>query len=199
MAAVASRAILAAVFVVGAMAGNAGARSSDILFGFDPVAGGAVQADMRAGQRKIGLDIMVERPIGPARRIVTPFTSAAERPTVRVILAVAGDAVDGRGLEFLRQVTGGAGDGLVFSEQRERRQVVVEAHFFLPRSFTMAGRASVALRSLVRIVRPVTINAIEARKRFGDRFDMAGRAFDRFVRAAQREPRLRMVEAHTLP
>ena len=102
MAAVAGGTILTVMPVVGAMTRDAGARTLDLVVRFDAMAGSAFETFMCAGERKVRLQIMIERPIGPVRRIVALLTSLAERSHVRVVLSVAGDAVDRRGLKFLR-------------------------------------------------------------------------------------------------
>lgn len=76
---------------------------------------------------------------------------------------------------------------VVLAEQRKWRQVVIEKRYLCPACFRMAILARLPLRSGVHIVVEVTRQAIEARRRRKDGFDVAINASDVPMRSIEAE------------
>ena len=70
---------------------------------FGHVAGVAIQTSVRARQRVTRLRVVIEAPSRPAIRIVAERTIRAQ-PTLMVLVAVAGGAIQRRPLELQRAV-----------------------------------------------------------------------------------------------
>jgi len=98
---------------------------------------------------------------------------------------VAIDTEFGRVVKNLRSVAGIAFRFGMRPEQRESRQIVVEKHVVLPGVHGVAIETLRPLRSLVGIILFVARQAIGRQSDIENRFDVAGLAFERFVRASQ--------------
>ena len=104
---------------------------------------------VRAIKRKVGLQVVIECPEFPGNGVMTGITAIAHIALVRVVVTVARDTVDrfvGIGLAV---VTAVAFLLLVFAQQGEARQVMVEKHRVLPVDF---GMTALTLRTKYAIV-----------------------------------------------
>lgn len=154
---------------------------------------------MRPRKGEIGLRIMVKYPERPRRGIMALPAVNAERAAMGVILLVTGETVAWRRFIFLGQMAFSARDRLVFPKKREGIQVVVKFHLFLPRSFVVAVDAYFSLRTLMRIIGFVAVDAARSRKGFRNRFDMTRLASSFGMRAAKRKFCLRVIESDSFP
>ena len=103
-----------------------------------PVTGLAVDPRMGAFEFERGLRIVVENPLLPVDRVVAERALLAEAPIMRIVFAMAIDALLGRIAEDMRIVALVALLLRVFSQQGEASQIVVEEHVVL-----QIGRAHV--------------------------------------------------------
>src|SRR5262249_11206976 len=123
-----------------------------------------------------------------------------QRALVRVVVAMAVEALALRVVELRRLVAARALDLLVLAEQREAAEVMVEAHVLLPGDFAVARGAALAELPGVRIVSAMATDAVFRGLRHGDVLDMARGALRRRVRAVQREVRVaRVIERDVRP
>ncbi len=126
---------------------------------FEDVVGVTLSAghvDVRARQLECGQTV-IELRILPVRRSVTLRAARPECALVVIILLMAGDAILRRALEDVVHVALCALDRLVFADEFERRQVVIELRI-LPARWSVALRAVRSERAIVRIVHLVAID-----------------------------------------
>ena len=185
MAAATVGAELAIVNVVGTVT-IAAARAEPLHSGqVRPVAALAGHGFMRALEREIGQQVVIEHPGRPFHRVVTRGAVVAETAIVRVVFEMAIDARLGRVAEdvgFMAIRALGVG---MCAEERESREVVVEKYVLVPGRFVVAILALDPLFALVGIVRGVTVVAARLQRHVENGFDVAVLAFDGLVSAAQ--------------
>ena len=112
----------------------------------------ATNFGVRATERKVGLQVVIECPEVPGNGVMTGITAIAHVALVRVVVTVARDAVDRLVCIGLAGMAAVAFLLLVLAKQREARQVVVEEHRVLPVHF---GMAALTLRTKYAIMRIV--------------------------------------------
>lgn len=193
---------LATMHVIGAMAAGT-IRSQRDRRGIGnrlPVTTVAIDTLVSAIERESGLGIVIELPREPLYRRVALRAVGAEFVLVHIVREMAIDT-DLRCIEErVSLVAIVAPDFPVRAEQGKCNQVMIEAHVICPRDLQMTSAALVAELILVRIVLFVTPDTKFRRQRIGNRFDMAGNAFDFFVRSIQHEFSIRiMIESDVEP
>ena len=94
----------------------------------------AVARDRRvcAVKGEAGLRVVVEKPLLPVDRVVAQRAVLTETPLVRVVVAVATDAILRCVLEHVRLVTLATLGFPVFAEQGETSEIVVEKDVVFP-------------------------------------------------------------------
>ena len=93
-----------------------------------PVTRGTGGADVSPGEHEVGLDVVIERPERPVRRVMAGLTLRTELAGMHVLGHVARVAVLGGIVESRRRVTGLARDRLMSTDQRKVREPVIESH-----------------------------------------------------------------------
>ena len=202
MAGAAVLAELAVVDVVGAVTVDTGrSERGDLpVHGRTSVTAGACEPAVSAVEREIGLSVVIELPQGPVERRVAIGAFGTERRLVDIVFDVAVDALIRRVVESERRVAILADDLIVLAEQREAREVVIEAHALVPVDLDVATRAIVAELTFVRVVVGVTTDTLGRRQCIGYRLDVAIGALDIRMRAEQREVRIDcVIERHVQP
>ena len=136
-----------------------------------------------AGQGKFGLAIMIEPPHFPVGRVVTILALGwlAQRSLVGLVL-VAGRAGQPFGRKALVRMTGHAGQGHMFAQQRELGQIMVEPDPFFPAFSIVASPAICAEPPGMRIFLGVAGAALAGKLHFQRRlgvtsFTLGGRVF----------------------
>jgi hypothetical protein len=122
------------------------------------VAGGAIEAAVRACQRVPRLRIVIKAPPRPAIRIMAKRAIRAET-TLMVLVAMAGGAVQRRALECGRAMAFLARHDGVPTDQWKSRNVVIEGCHAAPIVLAVASLATIPKLTVVPIVLPVTGNA----------------------------------------
>lgn len=131
---------------------------------------------------------------------MTERAVGAEPSGVHVVALVTVDALLGRIVKRARLVAILADEFGVLAEQWEARQIVVESHVVRPRELAVASYAIAPELRLVRIILEMTADALRLRQADGDRFEMAGHALERGVRAVEQEFRVaRVIELDVEP
>lgn len=92
---------------------------------------------MRSGERELSIAFMIENPAIPSIWRVAPYAIAANT-ALMVVVGMAGLATLGCFLISLRAMAGRAAHGGVKPNEWKARQIMVESHFRMPRSFVMA-------------------------------------------------------------
>ncbi len=158
MAAVTTGTEGAAVGVVIFVASDAFLGEVDLVFHRLVVTGMAVQVAVAAGERVVGLAVVIEAPSGPIVGIVATGAVLAQTSVVDagIVGTVAGGALSGGILEFGAEVAGLTGYRPMQPEQGEGREVVVETHRPQPTIGTVALLAFPALLAAMTVVLLVT-------------------------------------------
>lgn len=155
--------------------------------------------DVAAGQREIGLNVVVERPHRPVAGTVAGFTLRPEATAVGIITTMTIDAVLGGVMKCGCGVTAVAGYVRVQADQRETSEVMLETHVRRPRELPVAVFASCPDLAGMWIVIDMAPAAVP-RQRILDVIDVARGAFQRLVRSQQCETAgLEMLERHGFP
>jgi hypothetical protein len=149
------------------------------------VTDGASNSRVATIELERGLPVVIERPQRPLDRIVAIAAGGTERHPVFVVLAMAIDALTGCILETRGLVTIGACDRAVSTDQGKARQAVIEHHRLGPAAFAVTFRACTPELPRVRIVVPVTTEAIAGRACRFDRGLVATRTLDLNVRTGE--------------
>lgn len=143
-------------------------------------------------------ECVIERSQWPCADVVAARTVAAKCAVVRINFCVTVIAARRRRAVQGVDVTGLAGLGRVRAQQHERRLVVIEARL-LPILYAMTTSAVFAETAAMRVLHAVTAGALEWGFYLVQFTRVAGFALNRFMRAAQGEPCLRVIEARLLP
>jgi len=138
---------------------------------------------VRAVQRELRLQIVIELPLQPVNRVVARGALVLEATVVRIVFAVTIHTLFWRILEYVRFVTRIAFLAAVLPEQWETCQIVIKKHVFRPRYIIVAVLALDALRAEMRVVFLVTGIASRRQCYFENRFNMARFAREFFMRA----------------
>ena len=120
----------------------------------------AVQLRVCTTQREIGLQIMIELPGPPVRRVVTDIALLAEAAAMRVVVNMAGHACAVRIAVGGRSMTLGARNRRMGSDQRKTRDVMVEPHTRRPAGRDVALGTAIAELTEVRIIAGMAGSAI---------------------------------------
>jgi len=165
------------------------------------MAGRADQPLVFTGQGKARRGVMIEPPHLPVIAVVTlDARRRSAQGAGMVIVGVTGLARNALGRERLVCVASTAGKRCVLADQREPRQGVIEHDLALPGDDVVAASAIIPEFALMRIICGMTADT-----GYGQVNDVRGlfvtrRAFERVMRARQREARHRiMIEAVFLP
>ena len=94
---------------------------------------------MRAGEHKVGLQIVIEAPERPVRGVVTGLALGAQPTSMHVFRRMTPLTILYRIMERRRGVAGLTTDRGVCPDQREVRQTVIESHVAHPRDLGMTG------------------------------------------------------------
>jgi hypothetical protein len=163
------------------------------------VAGLAIDAAVRPGQRIACLRVVIEAPSCPTVRIVAERAIRSE-PAFMVPVAVAGGANQRCALEQQRAMTFLAGYDGVTSDQRKSSDVVVERRYLAPVGFSVALLAAGAELPFVPVIFPVAGYAGRRQLVAIEIAGVAGIALDSRVRRPERKlRRLVVVEANRAP
>lgn len=198
MTALASFAKRALVDILERMAAVAAGLQDDLGHVPGRMAGLAVEALVRSGQRISGLGGVVEAPARPAIRIVAERAIRAQTPFVKPILMATGARRLGV-LERRRAMTLLAGDHRVAADQWKARQIVVERHGLAPADVAMALLATAAELAFVGILLPVAGHAAHRQLVAKEIAGVAAVAFDCRMRAVQGKLRAVMIELRRFP
>lgn len=144
------------------------------------------------------LGVMIETPASPTIRVVTEGAIGAKAAFVMFVL-VAARACDRRILERRRSVALLARYDCVTADQRKSCYVVIECRGSAPACILMALLTTTAELPLMGIILLVAGHARRRELLIEKRADVAGVAFDFYVRASERILRLVMIEAYSLP
>jgi hypothetical protein len=163
------------------------------------VAGVAIEAAVRPGQRIARLRIVIKAPPRPTIWIVAECAIRSQT-TLMMLVGVAGRAIQWRALKRQRAMAFFARYDGVASDQRESRNVVVEGGYTAPTRLVVTSLAAGTQLALVAIILPVTgytgggqFIAIEIA-------GVASIAFDFCMRGSQRKfRRLVMIEENRAP
>lgn len=136
-------------------------------------------------KRETRLLVVVEQPLLPVDRVVAQPAILAEATVVRVVFAVATEAVFRCVAKYVRLVALAAVGFRVFTKQRKPGEVVVEKDIVLPRRFTVAVEALRALCALVGVIVLVTRETVAFQLHFVNRLDVAGSTLGFPVRTDQ--------------
>ena len=147
------------VYIVAAMAAPAGRIELNSVGNRSQMTGFTLQSAMSAVESEVSFTIVVELPNQPVVRVVASFTSRPEALFVNVILDVTVHALIVSIMEGGACVTSFAPDRRMQPEQRERRQIVVEANGIIPCSFAMACLTGFTELSPMRVVVGVATDA----------------------------------------
>lgn len=165
-----------------------------------PMAALTFRVAMRAVERKIGTQIVIELPGEPVHRVVTVAACVRVATLMRIILAMAVDAVFRCIAEHVRLVAAFAVRFRMLAEQRETRQVVIEEYIVLPGGFVVAVVANDALLTVMGVVLGMAVVAGGLESHLENGLDVAVLAFDRGMGTEQGIVGvLVMVEEHVWP
>lgn len=145
----------AAVNVIIVVAARAAARQAERAVHWSAMAGKAIDALVAAVEPEAGLAVVVKLPALPVDRVVAGLASRSKSQLVRVVLAVAGNALSLGILEGRREVAILALDLDVLAEQREACESVIKARIG-PAALTVAAPALPSFLALVLVVLAVT-------------------------------------------
>jgi hypothetical protein len=184
---------LAIVDVVGTMTVVAAAAQPHLVFHRLPMTGFTLCIAMCTVEGKIGLRVVIETPLRPVDRRVAERAVVGEAVSVRIVWPVTRHAVRWCVPELLCFVTGRTFGVVVFAQQGEASQAMVEEDVFGPGRFIVAILAGRSLGTIVGIVVFVAQSAAAWRLSVKDRFDMTSCAFDTGVGTAERVVRVDVV------
>lgn len=159
MAALAVAPKFAIVFIVGRVTAITILRRLH-RFGRRVMAIGTSQFCVRAGQRKLRLFAVIERPALPALTVVAGIAAAAERASMFVGGSMTGDTFFRCTFKCCADMAGIAGHHGVQAGQRKESFVVIKRQLFFPTGFVVAVFAMLALLAFVHVVEPVAAGAI---------------------------------------
>lgn len=200
MACLATLAELAAMLVVGAVAGNAGRPRARLPVGLFGVASTAHKTRMctREAERRLG--VMVELPETPAIRIMTIAARGPKCLLVPVIFHMAGHAFPRCIAIRCCQVTPLAGNGRMQPDERKPRQSVIKLHLGIPRLFIVAAGTVFALLPFVHVILRMAGHTVHCRFLHRHARFVTCRTLQSPVRSLEGKPGLRiMVKGRLLP
>lgn len=132
------------MLVIGRVTRDASCRQLDLVRHGRAVAILATHLAMLPGQRVVSLRVVIEFPSRPLDRVVTRRAVGTVTAFVNVLLLVARTA-DGIGVEEGRgRVALYAGEPVMFPQEREISQVVIETNIGFPVRFCVALPAAIA-------------------------------------------------------
>lgn len=133
----------------------------------------AADIDVRTGNRKVRLQVVIEGPRGPGNRVVARAALLVEIAPVWIFVLMAGNASGFRVAENLCLMAVRALRILVFSEQRKWAEIVIEKQRILPIHFGMAILALSTERLFVHIFIQMAGLAGRCEFNFENRIDVA--------------------------
>ena len=172
------------VNVVPVMAGPAVTWQRSVTGGL-AMAIAASQALVSTGKLELCLLAMIELPKVPAVRVVTFATSLAQSPLVRVLRTVASNTFDRRFPIGPGGVAFPARHADMQADERETREIVIEADFVTPAALPVTGLALLAHRADVDIIGGVAAVAILGQLLLLDHARVAGVTVEFLMRSAQ--------------
>lgn len=156
------------------------------------------EINVRTGQRKRSMHIVVKCRCWPCVTVVTKAALVAKSTLVRVVVPVAGGAVICYIMKSIAGMALAASNCSMQAVEWKRCQVVIEAQARVPCGFRMALIALIIKLTTVRIVDAVTVTT-SLRDQVHRRIFMTGDAVQAGVCLHERESRVGVVENGVCP